>query len=553
MAPSAGSPAATTTSHTSSQRPSTSPCATPTTTNGRLARRWASGPAGPGAPAERDQHGTGPLEGDGAAQLVEEGIGAEVFDDRETLPCRHGGGSRCERWAASGAMALTGTPDEPLGPPAGLVDGVDRLAAPLRRVWTRWRSWVSAPRSWGSGAGGATSCGGSCRLLPCAGRLPGGVTAARRGHGAGAGMARARAAADLGPRRVVRGRHGTCGVRPAPTARTGPCCWGCPSRGSARRPGARRCSDRPLGDGATPARRSSGSSSSTCRPCGRGPCAATCWPGPAPSWSRWSRRSGPTGRGAAHREFFDLLNGRKRSVALDIGSPEGVRALRALVRGADVVIEASRPRPWPSSGWTPPTSSPPAGPRSGSPSPATAAPARPPIGSRSATTPRLPAGWWSGATGPPVLRRRRRRPAHRAHRGRRLPGRARGRRPLAPRRVHVGRQRRAGRSDPGRAAWSVRGAATGTPGPGEGAGSRRRHGCRALGPRHRALRATWRPLAAAYPTLTGSDSQPADGRGVGLHRVVPVDLPGRESLQHLVQRDPALEPGQVAPRQKWMP
>jgi crotonobetainyl-CoA:carnitine CoA-transferase CaiB-like acyl-CoA transferase len=48
-------------------------------------------------------------------------------------------------------------------------------------------------------------------------------------------------------------------------------------------------------------------------------------------------RRGPT-------PFFDLLNGRKRSVALDFASHAGVRILGELVRRADVVIEASRPR-----------------------------------------------------------------------------------------------------------------------------------------------------------------------------------------------------------------
>ena len=75
--------------------------------------------------------------------------------------------SPVERWAASGAMALTGTVDDALGPPAGLVEGIDRLGtrfdqldalallgerAALMGLWRR----------------GATSCGGSCRLLPCA-------------------------------------------------------------------------------------------------------------------------------------------------------------------------------------------------------------------------------------------------------------------------------------------------------------------------------------------------------------------------------------------------
>jgi crotonobetainyl-CoA:carnitine CoA-transferase CaiB-like acyl-CoA transferase len=52
----------------------------------------------------------------------------------------------------------------------------------------------------------------------------------------------------------------------------------------------------------------------------------------------------PDGARRGPRSFFDLLNGRKRSVALDFQSPEGIRALHALVRRADIVIEASRPR-----------------------------------------------------------------------------------------------------------------------------------------------------------------------------------------------------------------
>lgn len=47
-------------------------------------------------------------------------------------------------------------------------------------------------------------------------------------------------------------------------------------------------------------------------------------------------------RGAA--AFFDLMNGGKRSVALDLASNDGVRALRRLIERADIVIESSRPR-----------------------------------------------------------------------------------------------------------------------------------------------------------------------------------------------------------------
>jgi crotonobetainyl-CoA:carnitine CoA-transferase CaiB-like acyl-CoA transferase len=52
----------------------------------------------------------------------------------------------------------------------------------------------------------------------------------------------------------------------------------------------------------------------------------------------------PDGARRGPAAFFDLLNGRKRSVALDFRQADGVETLRALIRRADVVIEASRPR-----------------------------------------------------------------------------------------------------------------------------------------------------------------------------------------------------------------
>jgi crotonobetainyl-CoA:carnitine CoA-transferase CaiB-like acyl-CoA transferase len=48
-------------------------------------------------------------------------------------------------------------------------------------------------------------------------------------------------------------------------------------------------------------------------------------------------RDGPPG-------FFDLLHAGQESIALDLRSPAGRRALRRLLEAADVVIEASRPR-----------------------------------------------------------------------------------------------------------------------------------------------------------------------------------------------------------------
>ncbi len=55
-----------------------------------------------------------------------------------------------------------------------------------------------------------------------------------------------------------------------------------------------------------------------------------------------SRRPDGARRGPA--AFFDLLNARKESVALDLATPAGRAALHAILDRADVVIEASRPR-----------------------------------------------------------------------------------------------------------------------------------------------------------------------------------------------------------------
>ena len=52
----------------------------------------------------------------------------------------------------------------------------------------------------------------------------------------------------------------------------------------------------------------------------------------------------PDGARLGPEAFFDLLNGGKRSVGLDLDTPEGISVLRDLLARADVVIEASRPR-----------------------------------------------------------------------------------------------------------------------------------------------------------------------------------------------------------------
>ena len=52
----------------------------------------------------------------------------------------------------------------------------------------------------------------------------------------------------------------------------------------------------------------------------------------------------PDGARRGPARFFDLLNGAKRSVALDLASSAGRRDLVRLLSAADVVIESARPR-----------------------------------------------------------------------------------------------------------------------------------------------------------------------------------------------------------------
>jgi len=52
----------------------------------------------------------------------------------------------------------------------------------------------------------------------------------------------------------------------------------------------------------------------------------------------------PDGARAGHSGFYGLLNQGKRSVAVDLGAPDGIRALRTLIESADILIESSRPR-----------------------------------------------------------------------------------------------------------------------------------------------------------------------------------------------------------------
>jgi hypothetical protein len=238
-------------------------------------------------------------------------------------------------------MALTGLPDEPLGPPDGLVEGIDRVArsfpgldalallgerAALMGLWRR----------------GATSCGGSCRLLPMADgfmavslpraedmeavpawleldSVPDSVPAM---WSAVASNLRQRDPADLMARAQLLG---------LPAARVGE---------AADRVGVSRSS---LGD-APPQPDAGGMVVVDLSALWAGPLCGDLLARAGALVVKVESTQRPDGARRGPHEFFDLMNGAKLSVALDLQDHAGIRILHDLVRRADIVIEASRPR-----------------------------------------------------------------------------------------------------------------------------------------------------------------------------------------------------------------
>lgn len=244
------------------------------------------------------------------------------------------------RWAASGAMALTGLPDTPLGPPEGLVDGIEQLARPFGGLDALALLGERAVHM-GLWRRGATSCGGSCRLLAALdGYLA--VSLARDedfeaipawleldhtpANAPAAWSAVTGAAAVRDPGELV-ARAALLGL---PVARVGE---------AASRPGVVRL---PLGD--APGRETAGLLVVDLSALWAGPLCGDLLAGSGATVIKVESRDRPDGARRGPAAFFDLLNGRKRCVALDFHETAGAAALRALVKRADVVIEASRPR-----------------------------------------------------------------------------------------------------------------------------------------------------------------------------------------------------------------
>jgi hypothetical protein len=246
-----------------------------------------------------------------------------------------------ERWAASGAMSLTGSPERPLGPPGGFVDGVERLG---RRFVGLDALALLGERAahMGLWRRGSTSCGGSCRLFPCANgfmavslpraedmeavpawlELDGAPSSVPAVWSAVAQSLRDRDPEQLLERAVLLG---------LPVAGVGEA-------------GGRVAVVRSVLGEEPPRRDLTGLVVVDLSALWAGPLCGDLLARAGAAVVKVESTQRPDGARRGPRAFFDLLNGRKRSVALDLRSGEGIRTLHQLVRHADLVIEASRPR-----------------------------------------------------------------------------------------------------------------------------------------------------------------------------------------------------------------
>jgi hypothetical protein len=241
-------------------------------------------------------------------------------------------------------MALTGLPDQPLGPPDGLLEALDHLARPFKGLVDDLDPVaLLAERAalMGLWRRGTTSCGGSCRLFPSAGGF---------------------VAVSLPRAEDMEAVPAWLELDDVP--RTAPATWRAVEHNLARRDpdelvaravllglavgGVGEAAGRPdlirtaLGEG--PARELSGLRVVDLSALWAGPLCGDLLAAAGATVVKVESRARPDGARRGPQAFFDLLNGRKRSVSLDFSSPGGLRALHRLVQRADVVIEASRPR-----------------------------------------------------------------------------------------------------------------------------------------------------------------------------------------------------------------
>lgn len=264
-------------------------------------------------------------------------------------------------WAASGAMSITGREDgPPLGPPAGLVPKLHRVADDLGRLAARHGSGVEidpvallGERAAIAGLTrrGDTSCGGATRLLPTAdGWIA--VALARTddvelvpawlerecGDDAWqviADSATTRSAADL----VGRGRMLGLPVAMLPATGDAHRHDGGGSAAPERAPhaipvGGPAPRDKPLEEIVV----------ADLSALWAGPLCGSLLAMAGAQVVKVESTARPDGARQGPTAFFDLVNGGKRSVALDLTDVQGRRLLGELLGRVDVVIEASRPR-----------------------------------------------------------------------------------------------------------------------------------------------------------------------------------------------------------------
>jgi hypothetical protein len=267
-------------------------------------------------------------------------------------------------WAASGAMAITGRADgPPLGPPAGLVAGLQQSAGIIRErsAMLGVPLDVDAVALLGERAaiGGLsrrspTSCGGGTRLVRAA---DGWLAIAlprpddRELLPAWLGIHAGDAGGPEPPWTAV---EATLGGRRAHEAAEQAWLLGLPVSQLPEGPGPTATAPPPLAPLpvlATPVP----APASDHRPLGdmtvidlsslwAGPLCGNLLSSAGADVIKVESATRPDGSRAGPRQFFDVLNAGKRSVALDLAGADGWRVLRRLVAAADVVIEGSRPR-----------------------------------------------------------------------------------------------------------------------------------------------------------------------------------------------------------------
>jgi hypothetical protein len=247
---------------------------------------------------------------------------------------------RLQRWARSGAMALTGLPDMPLGPPEALVEGVEQLAGPLSGLDTLALLGERAALM-GLWRRGPVSCGGSCRLLPSAkGWIAVSLPRSEDFESVPAWLeldevpattpatwsAVARSLASHDPSELVE-RAALLGL---PVALVG--------EAAGKAPVTR------VALGSAPALDPANLLVADLSALWAGPLCGDLLAAVGAHVVKVESTGRPDGARRGPVGFFDLLNGRKRSAALDFRTEHGARTLREIVQRADVVIEASRPR-----------------------------------------------------------------------------------------------------------------------------------------------------------------------------------------------------------------